>query len=141
MDSASLAAACFPERHPRAEVCVRSGYLALRRIADFFGIPYDPDPDPSDAITVARDEFDEAYDRLVLAGIPVTDDRDQAWRDFVGWRVNYDRVLITLAALVMAPYAPWSSDRSAAFYRVRVLRRPGRARERDERRRAQSAGA
>ena len=30
-------------------------------------------------------------------------DRDQAWRDFAGWRVNYDTVLIALCALVMAP--------------------------------------
>ena len=39
-------------------------------------------------------------------------DREQAWRDFAGWRVNYDRVLLALCSLVMAPYAPWSSDRS-----------------------------
>jgi hypothetical protein len=124
LDSAALGAACLPERHPRAEVCVR-GYLALRRIADFFGIPYERDPDPEGPITVARDEFDTAYDRLAAAGIPVVQDREHAWRDFVGWRVNYDAVLVTLAGLVMAPYAPWSSDRSAAFFRVKVLRRPG----------------
>lgn len=34
-----------------------------------------------------------------------------AWRDFAGWRVNYDTVLVALAGLTMAPYAPWSSDR------------------------------
>lgn len=33
-------------RDPRAEICIRSGFIALRRIADFFGIAYDPDPDP-----------------------------------------------------------------------------------------------
>ena len=50
---------------------------------------------------------------LVAAGRPgARADRDQAWRDFAGWRVNYDRVLITLAGFVMAPYAPWVSDRS-----------------------------
>ena len=43
---------------------------------------------------------------------PLHADHDQAWRDFAGWRVNYDRVLITLAGFVMAPYAPWVSDRS-----------------------------
>ena len=59
-----------------------------------------------------RDEFDELYAKLVAAGLPVRTDRDQAWRDFAGWRVNYDRVLITLAGFVMAPYAPWVSDRS-----------------------------
>jgi hypothetical protein len=44
--------------------------------------------------------------------VPVKADREQAWRDFAGWRVNYDGVLLALCALVMAPYAPWSSDRS-----------------------------
>ena len=39
-------------------------------------------------------------------------DREQGWRDFQGWRVNYDRPVIGLAGMVMAPYAPWSSDRS-----------------------------
>jgi hypothetical protein len=46
------------------------------------------------------------------AGVPLKADLEQAWRDFAGWRVNYDRVLLALAALTMAPYAPWSSDRS-----------------------------
>jgi len=45
--------------------------------------------------------------------VPVLPDQDQAWRDFAGWRVNYDQVLIELAELVMAPPAPWSSDRNS----------------------------
>jgi hypothetical protein len=49
-------------------------------------------------------------------------DQEQAWRDFNGWRVNYDEVLLQLAAMTMAPYAPWSSDRSA----IRSSRRYGR---------------
>ena len=44
------------------------------------------------------------------AGLPLKD-RDQAWRDFAGWRVNYDEPLIRLATLTEAPLAPWSSDR------------------------------
>jgi hypothetical protein len=44
-------------------------------------------------------------------------DRDQAWRDFNGWRVNYDTVLLALAAITMAPPAPWSSDRMPAYRR------------------------
>ena len=32
-------------------------------------------------------------------------------RDFAGWRVNYDTVLLELAELTDAPYAMWSSDR------------------------------
>jgi hypothetical protein len=98
---------------PAAPLCIRSGYLALREIAGFFGFDYDDSPEPDDPISVTRDEFDDLCAKLIDVGVPVRADRDQAWRDFAGWRVNYDRVLITLAAYVMAPYAPWVSDRSA----------------------------
>jgi len=95
-----------------APLCIRSGYLALREVAGFFGYDYDDNPAPDDPISVSRDEFDELCAQLAEAGVPLRADRDRAWRDFSGWRVNYDRVLITLAAFVMAPYAPWVSDRS-----------------------------
>ena len=39
-------------------------------------------------------------------------DRDAAWEEFGVARKQYDRVLLALAAFTMAPYAPWSSDRS-----------------------------
>src|SRR5207302_1587303 len=72
----------------QAQLCIRSGYLALREVAGFFGFDYDDSPAPDDPISVARDEFDELYDKLVAAGLPVRLDRDQAWRDFAGWRVE-----------------------------------------------------
>jgi hypothetical protein len=97
---------------PEAGLCIRAGYLALRELADLFGISYDPDPAPDGPISISRDEFDDAYRRLGGAGVPIRPDRDRAWRDFAGWRVNYDSVLLALAGLTMAPYAPWSSDRS-----------------------------
>lgn len=97
-----------------AAVCIRAGYLALRHIGDYFGIDYDPAPAPTDPISVTRPEFDAMYETCEQAGVPLRPDRDQAWRDFSGWRVNYDTVLIGLADLTMAPYAPWSSDRSTA---------------------------
>ncbi len=56
--------------------------------------------------------------------MPLVDDRDQAWRDFAGWRANYDTVLVTLAGFVMAPYAAWPSDRAP----VRPHRAPIRGR-------------
>jgi hypothetical protein len=62
----------------------------------------------------------------VNAGIPVRADRDAAWLDFNGWRVNYDLPLLGLAGFVMAPYAPWSSDRSARYHRAPLRKRSGR---------------
>jgi len=97
---------------PQAAMCLRAGFLCLRRIADYFQIPYDPDPDPADPISIDRSEFDAVYDELAQYGVPVRPDREKAWRDFQGWRVNYDLPLLGLAALTMAPYAKWSSDRS-----------------------------
>jgi hypothetical protein len=98
-------------RDPDAELCLRAGYLSLRRIAAFFRILFDPDPRPDDPISVNRDEFDALFDDLARRGLPMKPDRDQAWRDFQGWRVNYDTVLLALARLTDAPAAPWISDR------------------------------
>jgi hypothetical protein len=127
LDAASLrlAAVDLPF-DPEAGICVRSGFFALRAVADYFGIPYDPDPHPGDAISITKDEFLEACDQLVAAGIPVRADRDAAWFDFTGWRMNYDVPLLSLAGFVMSPYAPWSSDRSLRFRRP--LLRSGRRR-------------
>jgi hypothetical protein len=36
--------------------------------------------------------------------------------------VNYDTVLIALAGLTAAPYAPWSSDRSLRYHRPPLTR-------------------
>jgi hypothetical protein len=112
LDGASLFASTVDvTRQPEPEFMIRSGYLCLRHVADFFQIPVDHAPKPDDPISITRQEYDVAYDRLDRAGVPVRPDRDQAWRDFSGWRVNYDGALIGLAKLAMAPPAPWSSDR------------------------------
>jgi hypothetical protein len=95
-----------------APLCIRSGYLALREIAGFFGYDYEDNPAPDDPISIARSEFDEVYEYLASRGLPVRPDRERAWRDFAGWRVNYDQVLHAMSAFTMAPYAPWVSDRS-----------------------------
>lgn len=115
LDAAALmSSAVDVPRTAEAQLCIRAGFLALRHIAGFFQMPYDPDPRPTDPISISRGEFDAACAELLAAGVPLIADRDQAWRDFAGWRVNYDTVLLQLAEITMAPYAPWSSDRGVA---------------------------
>jgi hypothetical protein len=127
LDAASLAQSTLSiPQSPQAGLCIRAGTLALREIADFYRIPYDPDPPPDGPISIARSEFDEAYQSLGGAGVAVRPDRERCWRNFAGWRVNYDSVLVGLAGVTMAPYAPWSSDRSLR-HRPRVVRRRPRA--------------
>jgi hypothetical protein len=124
LDTAALRASSLElPRTFKAELCLRSGYLALRHLADLFDIDYDEAPSPGDPISITRDEFEEVLDRLAAEGAPVRADRDAAWRDFAGWRVNYDRPLLMLCALVAAPYALWSSDRGMTRYRPRIRRR------------------
>lgn len=107
MDAAALVrSAVAVPRDAQADLMIRAGYLALRRIAEAFDIAYDPHPSPTDATSVDRSRFDEALAVLERAGVPLIDDRDQAWRDFNGWRVNYDTVLRALERLTMAP-TPW----------------------------------
>jgi hypothetical protein len=116
-------------REQQAEFTIRAGYLALRRLCEFFGIHFNPEPHfPEQDISITREEFDEACDHMVEAGVPLKADREQAWIDFAGWRVNYDTVLIKLAGLTMAPIAPWSSDRGLTDLRLPLIRRRKRGR-------------
>ena len=129
LDGASLLLAAVDRPpDPRAAYCIRAGYIALRHIATFFRIPFDAEPRPDDPISIAREEFDEACEALRRQGVPLRGDADRAWRDFSGWRVNYDRVLVSLAGLVMAPMTPWSSDRSFRDWRPRAIFGRDRAR-------------
>lgn len=130
LDAASLTLAAVDiPRDTQADLCIRAGYLALRYIATFFRIGYNPEPSADDPISITRAEFDKAIEEMELAGVPLKEDREQAWRDFKGWRVNYDTVLLGLAELTVAPSARWSSDRqleqsSPVVLRWRHGRRP-----------------
>ncbi len=124
LDGAALYASVVDIDHDsHADLCLRAGYLCLRQIAGSFNLAYTAEPRRGDPISIARREFDDAVDQLQGGGLPVKADREAAWADFSGWRVNYDDVLLALAALVAAPYAPWSSDRGAVRRRgaVRAL--------------------
>ncbi|MGI8662951.1 MAG: hypothetical protein ACR2LQ_07035 [Acidimicrobiales bacterium] len=127
LDAAALRASTLNlPMDAQAQITIRAGFLALRRIADYYGIAYDPDPPPDGPISIDRSEFDAAYEELASYGVPTRPDRDACWRDFRGWRVNYDTVLIALAGLTMAPYALWSSDRSSERVRSRWFPRRSR---------------
>jgi hypothetical protein len=97
---------------PDAQLCIRAGSLALRRIATLVRVPFNPDPQPDQPVTISRYEYDSACRAMAEAGVPLKADLDAAWRSFAGWRVNYDIVLLNLARLTEAPPAPWVSDRT-----------------------------
>ncbi|NOX21673.1 MAG: hypothetical protein GXP36_01070 [Actinobacteria bacterium] len=127
LDAAALTRACVDVSYPKgaAAVCIRSGYLALRRLADFFGIGYEANPLPTDRIAVARSEFDEVWNALRAADVPLVADQDRAWTDYAGWRVNYESLILDFAEITMAPYAPWTSDRSSLSHQLPRITRFG----------------
>lgn len=113
LDSAALLLSTLDvPREPRAALCIRAGYLALRSIADFFGFAYAPTPEYGAPIQITREEFDLACAQLETQGLTLKPDRDQAYQDFAGWRINYEEVLLAIAAITLAPDAPWSTDRA-----------------------------
>jgi hypothetical protein len=128
LDAAAFVASTFPGRHPEAEICVRSGAIALGRIADLLDIPHELSPQRGDPVSVGREEYEEMYVRLERAGVMLRPLTDETWLDFAGWRVNYDTVLLSLASVTMAPYAPWSSDRSLSVRRPAFTARGRRRR-------------
>jgi hypothetical protein len=133
LDAASLVRSSVDiSADPRADLMIRSGYLALRSVAkSYFGKRILDDPlFPTNPISVTREEFNVALDHLKQAGAPIKTDRDQAWLDFAGWRVNYDEALLDLCDLVMAPEAPWSSDRShGRWHLTPKFKTPNRVRD------------
>jgi hypothetical protein len=113
LDTASLILSTVDvARDVQAALCVRAGFLALRHINDFFKVDYNSEPSfPTDPISITREEYDLVIARFEEAGVPLKKDREQAWLDFGGWRVNYDKPLLALSQITMAPEAPWTSDR------------------------------
>lgn len=113
LDCAAIISSCVAiERPYQSGLAIRSGFICLRTIADGFNLQYDSDPKPDDPISVTREEFEAVLDQLEEQGIPIHQNRDYCWDHFSGWRVNYDSVLIPLARITHAPYAPWSSEKA-----------------------------
>lgn len=94
---------------PTAGLCIRSGWLNLRRVADYFEVRYPVKVSRKTPITISREEFDVVLARLEREGVPLIADRDAGWHDFVGWRVNYDYIIEAFYRLFNCPRTDWRS--------------------------------
>lgn len=90
-----------------AGLCIRSGWLTLRKLADYFGVSYPTNFDRTVPITISREEFDLVLLRLERIGVPLVADREAAWRDFAGWRMNYDAIIEAFYGLFNCPRTDW----------------------------------
>ena len=117
MDAAALCRSLLDiPKDVQADLAIRAGFVALRSIADFFGITYDAHPAQTDGTSVTREKFDLAAFELEAAGLPLREDRNQAFRDFNGWRINYDRTLLAISRLIVAPPAQWNGTAERERY-------------------------
>jgi hypothetical protein len=108
LDAAAIfQAAVDVKPSPTAGLCIRSGWLTLRRLADYFKLPYPVDLTQPIEIAITREEFDIVLARLERTGVPLVSDRDAAWRDFVGWRVNYDAIIEAMYTRFTCPRISW----------------------------------
>lgn len=112
LDATAIHEAIHEAGDPDAQLCIRSGFLALREIADQFGFTHDPNPSPDDPISVDRSEFDRVIAALADVGLAMDRTGDAAWEAFAGWRVNYDTVLNQLAHLTGAHDVSLARERS-----------------------------
>jgi hypothetical protein len=97
-----------------ADTMIRSGYLALRGIADFYGVEAEQDPVEDRDLSVTQEDFNRLLAELVAEGVPVDVDFDSAWQAYRGWRVNYDRAVCGLRAQIGDDPSHWSTRRQIA---------------------------
>jgi hypothetical protein len=94
-----------------ARLCLRSGFTCLTTVARALGARTPEDPDPDRGVELTYAEFVDVVERLRQVGFPVERPVEDAWSDFVGWRVNYEEAAYYIAAAVDAPPALWSGPR------------------------------
>jgi len=127
LDSAALFLTLSPKAAPEvpARLCLRSGWLCFNRIARAMGFDIPDEADPAAGIGLTYGEFLEAVERMREVDFPIEREPAQAWPDFVGWRVNYERAAYAIAAAVYAVPAKWSGPRPHAVTEIAPIR-PGR---------------
>jgi hypothetical protein len=124
LDAAALYLSVVPDAPNAisARLCLRGGFTCFAAIARARGFAIPEEADPDDGIALGFDEFVEAIDRLRQVEFPVNRPSEDAWLDFVGWRVNYEAAAYALARAIDAPPALWSGPRRHAIPTIPPLR-------------------
>ena len=120
-----------PVPHEGAMVVLAHGVPALNAIGRAAGLPLEPPvpllelvPDKSGGspeISVTKDEYMAALDKLDGVLHVPADGREAAWLRFAAVRHSYDRAARGLAGLTLAAPAPWTTDRPAKVSRPRLV--------------------
>jgi hypothetical protein len=126
LDSAALMLALSPQQAPTvpARMCLRSGFLCFREIGRAMGFDIPDEPDPAGTISLTYHEFLDAIERMRKVDFPIERDPQDAWPDFVGWRLNYEQAAYMIAEAVDAVPALWSGPRRLPGAPIPPIRPP-----------------
>ena len=113
LDAAALYLALVPNAPGAvsARLCLRGGFTCLATIARARGAVIPEEANPDDGISLTYEDFLEAIGRLASVDFPLERSSEEAWLDFVGWRVNYEAAAYAIASRIDAPPALWSGPR------------------------------
>ena len=113
LDAAALFLALSPKIAPEvpARLCLRSGFICLTEIARAMGLKVPEAPDPDEGISLPYEEFLDAVARMEKVDFPIERPPEQAWPEFVGWRVNYEQAAYAIAYAIGSVPALWSGPR------------------------------
>jgi hypothetical protein len=113
LDAAALYLSLLPDAPSAvsARLCLRGGFTCLTAVARARGFAIPDEADPNGGIALTFEEFVDAIDRLARVDFPLERSSEEAWLDFVGWRVNYEAAAYAIARAVDAPPALWSGPR------------------------------
>jgi hypothetical protein len=126
LDSAAMYLALSPEAAPSvpARLCLRGGFECLTRVALAMGCDVPEMAEPGAGISLTYAEFLDAVERMRQVNFAIEREPEDAWPDFVGWRVNYERAAYAIADAINAAPALWSGPRHPAADPVPPFRPP-----------------
>ena len=126
LDSAALFLALSPRSAPvvPARLFFRAGFLCFNQVANAVGIHVPDEPDPNSQINLTYQEFLDAVNRIRAVDFPIERDAADAWPDFVGWRLNYERAAYSLASRLDVVPALWSGPRKTRDPAIPPFRPP-----------------
>ena len=113
LDSAALYLVLSPDSAPtvQARLCLRSGFQCFTEVARALGTPVPDMPDPAAGIQLTYEEFLDGIAVMRKVDFPIERKPEDAWPEFVGWRVNYEQAAYAVAWAVDAVPALWSGPR------------------------------
>ncbi len=125
LDSAALFLALSPKQAPvvPARLCLRGGFQCFTRVARAMDLEVPNEPSGGE-ISLTYQEFLDAVARMREVGFPIDREPEDAWPDFVGWRINYEHAAYAVAAAVYAVPAYWSGPRRPPTPPIAPIRPP-----------------